>query len=189
MVNEIVQTLDRHLIGLAHARAGLTSGQRRARRRCVVANLVCFEKSTNEVRSSARRKVVEPFDQTVDRGHSDESEPKPDDQKDLSERKRISYVSLPKVNGEHYFFVVDVDGQQALNIVRLNVITERSNHEFTHGDTWETFDNRQILTIHPVLDGFESEKPETSAHEQIQEKELTDGIADVEQLHAHVGER
>ena len=109
--------------------------------------------------------------------------------KTCEEEEEESRLSVPKDNGRRYLFVVDVDGQQALNIVGLNVVTERSNHKFAHGDTWETFDNSQILTIHPVLDRFESEKTEATAHEEIQEKELTNGIADVEQLHAHVGER
>ena len=96
--------------------ADVSRGQRRRRRR-TVADFVCFQESTNEMRARTDSEVVEPLEHPVDRRHGYESQPEPDENEHLVE-KSIHCNSLTSA----YLFVVDIDGQQALNVERLNVV-------------------------------------------------------------------
>ena len=67
-----------------------------------------------------------------------------------------------------------------MNVEGLNVVAEGSNAELAHRHPREAFDRFDVFVLPPLLHRFESEQMESSAHEDVQKKQLTHGIADVE---------
>ena len=124
--------------------ADVSRGQRRRRRR-TVPNFVRLQESTNEMRARTDSEVVEPLDHPVDRRHRYECQPEPDEDENLDENSMHCNPS-----SSAYLFIVDIDGQQALNVERLNVVAQRANGEFTHGNSWKAFDEFEVLAMPPA---------------------------------------
>lgn len=110
--------------------------------------------------------------------------------KKIFEDSRVrKWIPIEEKNKEFYLFVVDIDRQQALHIIRLNVISQGAKREAAHSDAWKTFDGFNVLTVEPFADHFESVQMESIAHEEIQKKQLTNRIENVEQFHQDVAGR
>ena len=102
------------------------------------------------------------------------------DQKTPDSRGR--YENKPKPNKYKDLFIEEVDGQSALDGVLVSD-PKMADGDVTHGNPWEAMGNANAMAIIKFIYDFKAIHAIGGPEETIEQKDLTHGVGDVDELH------